>query len=416
MTTVAPPPDRSVTLSAVRSQVRSMLEAMPGYHQASPAARRRTAHDLVGVAMAGADLLATEVEQDERLHSRGMAAPALSQAQAIGDTAQAGAAAMEGLRNAVDFPTFVQSLITGVFNAISNANVHQFERLGSLLEAVSRSTPDMASSSITDASAAQWAARQFAGLRLGDGGTLQLADDAEFEPIRAALRGSLGASSDELDQVDEDELGETLLPLVKRKLARDRRRMLATMIQMGLQRIVVDEGRIHASMDLRVDTSALRERQRDERTDFRLNASASAEAGGPGWGANASMDTTVGYVMSDAQYSRDELQTQAALRSSVDLAFRTEQVPLDRVATPAQRATIAAAAPTPVTVGPPTTAPQRQLTRATFDPIPAPGTGQPRAQRGPPASAAAPASAPAPAATPAPAADTTTPPPSGGNP
>lgn len=385
MTTVAPPPDRSVTLAAVRRRVRTMLEGMPGYHQASHEMRNRTARNLVDVAMAGADLLATEAEQDDQLHGRAMEVPAgFSQAQSIGDTARDGADAMERLRNAVDFPTFVQSLITGVFNAISNANVHQFERLGNLLEAVSRSTPDLASNDITDAAAAQWAAAQFAGLRVGDGGTLELADDVDFEPIRTALRGALGASSSEIDGVSEDELGETLIPLVKRKLARDRRRVLASMIQMGLQRIVVDEGRIHASMDLRVDTSALRERQRDNRTDFRLNASASAQAGGVGWGANASMDTTVGYVMSDSQYSRDDLQTQAGLRSSVDLAFRTEQVPLDRVATPSQRATIAATAPTPVTVGPPATPPTRRLTRATFDPVPDPGTGQPRAQAGTP--------------------------------
>jgi hypothetical protein len=38
------------------------------------------------------------------------------------------------------------------------------------------------------------------------------------------------------------------VPFVRQSLARNRQQMLATMVQLGMQRIVIDSGRINASM------------------------------------------------------------------------------------------------------------------------------------------------------------------------
>jgi hypothetical protein len=119
---------------------------------------------------------------------------------------------------------------------------------------------------------------------------------------------------------------------------------------MGLQRIVVDEGRLHASMDLRVDARSINEQISRDRTDFSMSAGASGSFGVGAWGASARMDTSFAKVHAEDNLQRDEVSLRAGLRSSVDLAFRTEQVPLDRVAGPAQRVKLDLNARVPVSV------------------------------------------------------------------
>ena len=185
MTAVAPSTDRSVVLAAVRQSVRGILEGMPGYRSASSAKQREAAMSMVTIAMTAADLMAEEIEQDGVVQSQTKrGATVLSEVQSIGDTASAGAQAVGQLRDAVDFPTFVQSLITGVFNAISNANVEQFERFGQLLSAVSQSTPDFARTAINNAAAVGWAIGAFPGLRRTDDGGLEMGEDVDFDDIR----------------------------------------------------------------------------------------------------------------------------------------------------------------------------------------------------------------------------------------
>lgn len=371
------PPERDVTLSAVRRTVRGLLENMPGYQNASGPLKKRAAKRLVEVSMAAADLLAQDAEL-----SHGTSRPlTVTSAMSVGQAGSEGAQILKSTKDAIDFPSFVQSLITGVFSAISQSNLSQLERLVGLLDNVAASTSDFVTQNISDADAITWAASKFPFFKVaGESGAveLELDENTDLEEAKANIRTQLEASKREIDAIQEDELGETFIPLVKRKMARDRQSILATMVQLGLQRVVVDEGRLHASMDLRVDTDAVRERQKDQQTDFRLNSSASGQAGGLGWGVRASVDTTVGYVKSDSEYSKDEIKTRAGLRSSVDLAFRTEQVPLDRLADQNKRVKIKSKAPTAVEVAGKNTAltsSDRKLTRKTFTMPDKVGTG-----------------------------------------
>jgi hypothetical protein len=137
----------------------------------------------------------------------------------------------------------------------------------------------------------------------------------------------LGASAEEVSAVDEYDLAESFIPLIQRKLGRDRQSMLATMIKMGLQRVVVDDGRLHASMRLQVDARSIAEQTQGEQFDTRVETEASGSFGVGAWGASAKLSASVGYVTSDEQYSREDIAVQAGLRSSVDLRFRT--LPLD---------------------------------------------------------------------------------------
>ena len=73
-------------------------------------------------------------------------------------------------------------------------------------------------------------------------------------------------------------------------------------------------------------------RPRPAKIDTRVTTSGSGSFGMGIWGASASMSATVGYVKSDEQFSREDIALRAGLRSSVDVAFHTEPISLERMA------------------------------------------------------------------------------------
>jgi hypothetical protein len=260
---------------------------------------------------------------------------------------QAAGSTLRSLREAVDFPTFVTSLISGVFRSILSSNLQQLEALQDLLSNVSASAESFSASNINDAQACAWLVGRLPFLMRGDDGTLALRPDTELSDQSAVMMGALDATAEEVAAVDESELATTLVPLARRKMGRDRQQVLATMVMLGLQRVVVDDGRLHASMELQVDTRSAAEQMEASQFDTRTTAGASASASVGPWGASANVSTTVGYVRSDQLHTQEEIASRAGLRSSVDLTFRSEQVPLDRLADQQARQAIMARTPTP---------------------------------------------------------------------
>jgi hypothetical protein len=341
------------TLPAVRQTVRALLERTPGFAAAAPAVRSAVARGMVNVAMAGAELLAAEHAITEAAGARPRAREApTAEAQSAGDqlgmqATNAAAGTLRATRDALAFPQYVQSLITGVFQAITSSGVQQLESLADLLENVSASSDSFAARNIRDADVLDWAARRLPFLARGDDGALAVREGEDLTEQRTVLKDGLGLSDDEVGSIDAGDLAGTLMPLARRKMVRDRQSILATLTQMGLQRVVVDQGKLHASMDMRVDTKSASEEDKASRTEFKLNAGMSGSVGVGIWGASAHVDTSYASVESDRQKTKEEIALHAGLRSSVDLTFRTEQVPLDRMAGTATRAKLDAKALVP---------------------------------------------------------------------
>ncbi len=322
------------TLATVRRAVRSVIESTPELRN-HPELERRLASRMVGISLAAADLIAEEKRLSDDIASRAEPSPEpMAVAQAAGDihrrtAVDSAADVLTATRDAIDFPNFVTSLITGVFQAIQNTSIQQLEAFGDLLDAVDTTTDDFATTQITDARATQWAMERFGVFTIeeyDDEKTLTLKEDAQM-PDSATLERALGATASEARTVVDGDLETTLLPLVKRKLARERQSMLATMVLMGLQRVVVDDGHIHASMRLQVDARSAAEQAKAEQFDTRVETEASGSFGVGAWGASARMAASVGYVKSDEQFTSEDIAVSAGLRSSVDLRFRT--LPLD---------------------------------------------------------------------------------------
>jgi hypothetical protein len=330
-------------LPTVRRSVRSVLEQAPLFAQASPEQRRELAQKMVKVAMMGADLVDDERRQTAKV------APPLSTAQEFGDAARQAGQTFQDIRNAIDFPTYVQSLITGVFQAITSSNIQQLSAIGDMLDAVARTEDEFTSENIRDGDVIAWAVQKMPFLRAHEG-TLAVREGVDISEKTADIAAQLRASESEVSSLDPDDLLSTLGPLIRRRIGRERQQMLATMVQMGLQRVVVDEGRLHASMDMRVDTRSALAQERARREELNIDAGASAQFGMGMWGASAHLNVGFSKIESEHTATREEIDTRAGLRSSVDLAFRTDQIPLDRMASPAQRARLDAAARVPATV------------------------------------------------------------------
>ena len=354
------PLSRAETERAVRAHVAELLATSDAYHQAPESVRAGLEHHLIDVSMLAADQLADELCLTARINggarpptaraygpyaqAQSAVAPSMAATAAAGDT-------IRSIKDAIDFPTYVTSLITGVFQAITTSNIQQLEGIADLLENVSASSSEFSTRNISVNDAADWAVGRFSFLQRtapSTGGALiRLRSGASLMDNSAQLKSALQLTDTELGSIEEDRLDDTLLPLVRRAMGRNKQSNLATLVMMGVNRILVDKGQIHASMDMRVDTRSAAEATSRSRFDSRTDAGASGGAVGAGWGVTAQASTTVGIVKDNQTSSNEEIASQAGLRSSVDLVFHTEPINLDQMLAVEQRKAIIANARVP---------------------------------------------------------------------
>jgi hypothetical protein len=178
----------------VRDEVRSLLVRSPAY--------RELPEDT------GEQLLADMTKVGELLADKGWLthpAPAVAGAPADEPRARAVRESVDALRElvkAVDFPEFVAALVQGVFRAIVDASIQQMKAFAELLAEVAKTVDQFAEENISDAAARDHLKHAYPG---------RPATQVDDEAIAAA----------------------------KRELARQRQQMLATMVLMGINRIVV---------------------------------------------------------------------------------------------------------------------------------------------------------------------------------
>jgi hypothetical protein len=353
-------------LPAVRQAVKDLLLSTPAYQELSPDKRRQMAELMVRVCHTAASLILEEMNSDTS-YQNGLqpehqaAAPSVPMAIAqsagsefSGVAAEKVAGTTRAILNAVSFPRFVTELINGVFKAIIDSNMQQLHQYIELLNNVAATTEGFADLNMAPDRARAWLVERFPGSFEISGGndkeeassnsifdndletqetTLQLRSGASM-PSEEALRTALGLQPNESIPAGDPE--RTLVPLVRRYLARNRQEMLATLVQMGMQRIVIDSGRINAAMRFHIDTRSAAEVDQGSRFDFSNQMSAAGSFGYGPWGASASMQTNIGYVSTQQTRTTEELNTDLELTSSVELNFRSDYVPLNRLASSGQ--------------------------------------------------------------------------------
>ena len=359
----AVPPGSAEPLSVVRVAVRELLGACPAYAELDPDRRKALANAMVRVAHAAASLIQEEIEGSGSL---GPVRQPLASAQEAGFGAAAGrvASTTRDILNAVSFPRFVTDLINGVFRAMIESSQTQMQSYVELLNAVAASTEGFADSHLGPARARAWLVDHYPESFEfeGDVDDEDLADAspeerAELEkeraeirvrvrpggklPPEAALRADLGLQANESVPTSGDPEA-TLVPLVRVRLAKMRQEMLATLVQMGMQRIVIDSGRITAGMRFHIDTRDALAQDKASRFATEHELSASGSFGIGAWGASASARSNISYVSTEKTQSTQELNTDLDLNSTVEINFKSDYLPLNRLASPGQTAAIRA--------------------------------------------------------------------------
>lgn len=336
-------------LPVVRRAVHDLLSSAQAFHSLSPEDRKAAAQAMVKVCHTAVSLMQEEAQAD--LEAKSVAPPsrprAVATAQSAGQqfsgvSASKVAGTTQAILNAVSFPRFVTDLINGVFRAMVDSNRQQMAAYVDLIKNVAASVDGYAEMSLGQDAARQWLVDTFPGSFEIQGGADEDTDPEDRAeenasarvrlrpgasmPSEEALKSALGLGPEESAPSGDPET--SLMPFARRAIARQRQQVLASMVMMGMQRIVIESGRINAAMRFHIDTRSAA----SEESGSKFNLENQASVKGNYWGVEFGMKNTIGYVSTQKQQSTEEMNTDLDLNSSVELVFKTDYLPLDRMA------------------------------------------------------------------------------------
>jgi len=256
----------------------------------------------------------------------GAMAPAAPPASggAPGAVSRAGEAARATL-SAIDFPSFVASLIQGTFQAIMNASIQQMEAYAEMLKSVASTVDRFMQDNISDGMARDHLSEQYGQLFTRDTSSgsprLQMRPRSKDAELPGFFK-DMGFSSPA--DIDDDAIEQVVVPQTRRYLAEARQRTLATMVLMGINRIVVDDGEITAKLQFHIDASESMAMRFDQTKTTAGNMSGTA--GRSPFGAQAVMVNTANIN------AQSDINVRADLTGQVKVKFRSETFPLERFA------------------------------------------------------------------------------------
>src|SRR5262245_12747675 len=293
-----------------------------------------------------------------------------------GPTGRVGEVARATL-SAIDFPSFVGSLIQGTFQAIVDASIQQMEAYAELLKNCAATVDRFMQDNISDGTARDYLADNFGGLLSRDtsgGGprlVVQQRRQGKEEELPSFFK-DLGFTSPQ--EIDDQAIEEVAVPAARRYLAESRQRTLATMVLMGINRVVVDDGEIMAKLQFHIDATEAMQMRFDQTKTTAGNMS--GYAGRSPFGAQSVMVNTA------SLNAQTEMNVRADLTGQVKVKFRSETFPLERFADSAaiQLINTNARVPQPQAAAPGATNTPAAANAPTQTPVaPAPATPPPAA-------------------------------------
>src|SRR5262245_27967984 len=194
--------------------------------------------------------------------SAGGAPARREQRQGFGEAAREGGQAFTDVIADVNFPAFVGGLIDGVFNSIVTTSIKRMEAYAEMVKNVSKSVDQYMKDNVTPNHA-----RDYLAERYPDHLEVDIAgEQPRLKPREGYDESALPDFMRELGlpqpmtSLDEDNVEQELVPAARRRIAMDRQQMLATMVMMGVNRLVVTNGTIEASCMFELDTTDVRKR------------------------------------------------------------------------------------------------------------------------------------------------------------
>ena len=237
--------------------------------------------------------------------------------QAIGDRAAAALAA-------VDFPGFVAALVTGTFKAIVDATAQQVREYANLVASISRSVDDFSRDNVTPNQVRDW----LAGRHSTDVGVVLPEPGKPGQPKLLPRQGKVGESPAWLSEygLQGQELSEeltegALLDKGRNSCGEERLQTLSTMVLLGINRVVINEGDIRAKMQFHAVG-------RDQ-----LSAELASAQMGQGGAAGRSQQPSATIAISTLKANAQADATiKTDLMGEVHITFRSETFPLERFA------------------------------------------------------------------------------------
>lgn len=401
---------RDDTLQLVRDNVRATLSEAASFRAMAPERQRQVAHDTVKVARFIADaggetagLPMTAFINNPAAGgpaARPFAAPArpfappipgrpdggqqtFNPAGASWQGAATGAAGdtLRGVIDAVDFPGFVAGLIKGVFRAIVKTSIEQMEAYGTMVANVAKTVDQYMADNVSSEQAMDQLVNAQPDLFEADMGgsqpTVQQRGDADPDQMGGFLQ-SLGLPFD-LDTSDPEVVRTEVVPAQRKTMAMDRQKLLATMVLMGINRIVVTDGKIQASVVFDLNAKDIVRRDMERATSFDENyRQRHNKTRRNGWwifsnekeSENSFLNVKTNTTTTQSDESDSSLQLKTKLTGNVDLRFKSDYFPLEKMLemlgtnqtaitqvaqqpTPAQAQQVQAIAPPPAPALPP---------------------------------------------------------------
>jgi hypothetical protein len=330
------------------------------------------------------------------------------------DAAREGAKVAGLLLKQVKFKDFVGSLIEGVFHAIVKSSIEQMEAYTAMIASVAKSLKQFTDDNVSENQGRDHMVDKFPDMfeigtdDFGDspGPKLKLKDGVD-ESVALKRVNSMqfedGNVMKSMDLSDEN-VEKALVMAARMQLAKQRQQLMASMILMGINRIVITDGKISAKimydftatdkMSKRRSAQAFDyARDPDGKVQTTLAGEGKYDSGGnSNYSRDLSKDTNTTDNTSDyytkgeykfenkpvmtamsaaSEASDSQLQTRVQLAGAVEVNFKSDYLPLDKMATPGMIAAIqgnstpvdpnvvpsAKNAPTPVASGTPAPAP-----------------------------------------------------------
>tara|TARA_R110001599_G_scaffold71251_2_gene198879 strand:- start:4105 stop:5463 length:1359 start_codon:yes stop_codon:yes gene_type:complete len=344
-------------------------------HKEALAATQANAPQAEAMLDMGDNKAADEASWDERK----------SAVDAIGNDKFEASAAREGakvaglLLNEVKFPTFVSSLIEGVFQSITKSSIEQMEAYQDMIASVAKSLKQFMDDNVTENQGRDNMVDQFPDLfEIGfddfsdePGPKLQLREGVDENDALKKVNNKLEFEDGQMKSLDlsDANVEKALIENSRIQLARQRQQLMASMVLMGINRIVVTDGRISAKIMYEVRANDRYSRRRsatamDVARDRYGNVQTTSSGEGTyDTGSNRSGSRSDGDYEYNADYfakgdykyenkpvitasttaaeSNDSsLQTKIQLTGAVDVNFKSDYLPLDKMATPGMIAAI----------------------------------------------------------------------------
>ncbi len=369
-------------LEAVRPRVRELLSAIPTYQALSPDEQRGLATNMVKV-------LAYISDPNGIMSETGGPAVAATPARAFADdpveatksmlskppetagqdfkagAVREGVEQFGALVKKVDFPKFVGGLIKNVFQAIVESSIEQMRAYGELIANVAKTVGEFANDNISQAAGRDWLAQKYPdAIEVQAGAQASAFAEGEAAPAALPVLAAKGENPaiklaeisrdlgiiPPITAIDDPQAELKIVTAARLQMAKSRQQMLASMVMLGINRIVITDGSINAKVifDMRAEDKVKRKYAAQMNDTSSQRAATSVDYSYGGWmspvdvsahgEAETSHVATVGSAVDESSESKAEVK--AKLSGEVRVNFKSDYLPLEKMATPEMMSTI----------------------------------------------------------------------------